>query len=39
MVKHRFRGTIIALSIMRTTNDAPEAQQLLKWLRSVGVAK
>src|SRR4029453_10635537 len=24
---------------MRTTNDAPEASQLLKWLRSVGVAK
>jgi len=24
---------------LRTTNDAPEAQQLLKWLRSVGVAQ
>jgi hypothetical protein len=32
-------GTDGGVSDMRTTNDAPEAQQLLKWLRSVGVAK
>jgi len=32
-------GSDGGVSDMRTTNDAPEAQQLLKWLRSVGVAK
>jgi hypothetical protein len=32
-------GTDGGVSDMRTTNDAPEAQQLLKWLRSVSVAK
>jgi hypothetical protein len=32
-------GTDGGVSDMRTTNDAPEAQQLLKWLRSVGVAQ
>jgi hypothetical protein len=32
-------GSDGGVSDLRTTNDAPEAQQLLKWLRSVGVAK
>ena len=32
-------GSDGGVSDSRTTNDAPEAQQLLKWLRSVGVAK
>jgi len=32
-------GSDGGVSDVRTTNDAPEAQQLLKWLRSVGVAK
>jgi hypothetical protein len=32
-------GSDGGVSDMRTTNDAPAAQQLLKWLRSVGVAQ
>ena len=32
-------GSDGGVSDVRTTNDAPEAQQLLKWLRSVGVAR
>jgi len=32
-------GSDGGVSDVRTTNDAPEAQQLLKWLRSVGVAQ
>ena len=32
-------GSDKGVSDVRTINDAPEAQQLLKWLQSIGVAK